>query len=391
MKKKTLNVAMIGGGFMGKAHSSAWLQVNHFFDAPYKVNLKTIVGSRTRVEGFANNWGYGDVSYDWREAVARDDIDIVDIGTPTHLHMEMAVAAAKAGKHIVCEKPLALSYAQSLKMAEAAEKAGVVNYLNHNYRRVPAVAYARQLVQEGRLGKIFHWRGAYLQDWIIDPDFPLTWHLRADTAGAGVLYDLGSHAVDLCRFILGEPVSVMAQTRTFVKERPAPGEAAATFSKGEATGDAKRLPVTVDDAAFMVVDFDNGALGSIDVSRFASGRKNYNDFEIYGDKGALKFNFERMNELEFLDFTQPQAEQGYRRILVTEGCHPYLGAWWPSGHIIGYEHAFTNAFYDFLCAIDTGKPIHPDFREGAQTMRCLETAIRSDKEGRRVEISEIKG
>lgn len=388
--KKTLNVAMIGGGFMGKAHSSAWLQVNHFFDAPYKVKLQTIVGSRTPMESFAQNWGYENVTYDWKEAVTRDDIDIVDIGTPTHLHMEMAVAAAKAGKHIICEKPLALSYAQSLKMAEAAEKAGVVNYLNHNYRRVPAVAYARQLVQEGRLGKVFHWRGAYLQDWIIDPDFPLTWHLRSDTSGAGVLYDLGSHAVDLCRFILGEPVSVMAQLRTFVKERPAPGAAAATFSKGEATGDTKRLPVTVDDAAFMVLDFEGGELGSIDVSRFASGRKNHNEFEIYGDKGALKFNFERMNELEFLDFTQPQAEQGYRRILVTEGNHPYVSAWWPSGHIIGYEHTFTNAFYDFLCAIESGKPLHPDFREGAQTMRCLEAAILSSKEGRRVEINEIR-
>lgn len=390
MNKKTLNVLMIGGGFMGKAHSSAWLQVNHFFDAPFKVKLKTIAGSRTRMEGFAENWGYEDVSYDWKEAVARNDIDIVDIGTPTHLHMEMAVAAAKAGKHIVCEKPLALSYAQSLKMAEAAEKAGVVTYLNHNYRRVPAVAYAKQLVDEGRLGRIFHWRGTYLQDWIIDPDFPLTWHLRADTAGAGVLYDLGSHAVDLARFILGEPVSVMAQTRTFVKERPAPGETSATFSKGEIT-DGKRLPVTVDDAAFMVVNFDKDVLGSIDLSRFACGRKNFNDFEIYGDKGALKFNFERMNELEFLDYTLPQSEQGYRRILVTEGSHPYLKAWWPSGHIIGYEHTFTNAFYDFLCAIDSGEPLHPDFREGAKIMRCLEAAILSNKEGRKVDISEIKG
>jgi len=389
--KKTLNVAMIGGGFMGKAHSNAWLQVNHFFDAPYKVKLKTIVGSKTRMEDFAQRWGYEDVSYDWREAISCDDIDIVNIGTPTHLHMEMAIAAAKAGKHVICEKPCAMNYAQCLAMAQAAEEAGVVNYINHNYRRVPAVAYAKQLVEEGRIGRVFHWRGAYLQDWIIDPDFPLTWQLNAETCGAGVIYDLGSHATDLARYIIGEPTSVSAATRTFIKERPLPGETSTAFTKGEVSGKSKLMPVSVDDAAFMLYDFESGALGSIDTSRFACGRKNYNDFEIYGDKGAIKFNLERMNELEFFDFTQPQEEQGYRKILVTEGNHPYLSAWWPSGHIIGYEHAFTNAFYDFLCAIDSGKPIKPDFRDGAKTIRCLEAALLSAKEHRRVNIEEITG
>jgi len=389
--KKTLNVAMIGGGFMGKAHSSAWLQVNHFFDAPAKVKLKTVVTGKTKLEGFAANWGYEDFSHDWREAVTREDIDIVDIATPTYLHMEIAVAAAKAGKHIVCEKPCALNYGQCLTMADAAEKAGVINFINHNYRRVPAVVYARQLVQEGRIGKIFHWRGAYLQDWIIDPDFPLIWQLRAETAGGGALYDLGSHAVDLSRFIIGEPAAITAVTKTFVKDRPEPGESSVVFSKGEVGKAAKRLPVTVDDAAFMVLEFENGALGSIDASRFCCGRKNFNDFEIYGEKGALKFNFERMNELEFMDFTQPVAEQGYRKILVTEGCHPYMSAWWPSGHLIGYEHTFTNAFYDFLCAIDTGKPMSPDFRDGSKTIRCLEAVKKSSAEGRRVKIEEISG
>jgi predicted dehydrogenase len=389
--KKTLNIAMIGGGFMGKAHSSAWLQLNKFFDAPFKVNLKTIVGSKTRLESFAANWGYGDVSYDWQEVVNRKDIDIVDIGTPTYLHMEMAVAAARAGKHIVCEKPCAMNYSQCLQMAVAAETAGVTSYLNHNYRRVPAVAYARQLVQEGRLGRIFHWRGAYLQDWIIDPDFPLIWQLKEETAGAGTLFDLGSHAVDLSRFIIGEPAAITAVNKTFVKERPLPGESSAVFSKGEVKKETKRSPVTVDDAAFMVLEYENSALGSIDVSRFACGRKNYNDFEIYGEKGALKFNFERMNELEFLDFTQPAEEQGYRRILVTEGNHPYLSAWWPSGHIIGYEHTFTNAFYDFLCAIDKGQPVLPDFRDGSKTIRCLDAAKKSSLDKRRVKVEEITG
>lgn len=389
--KKTLNVAMIGGGFMGKAHSSAWLQVNHFFNAPFKVKLKVVVGSKTPLENFAANWGYEAVSYDWREVVTREDIDIVDIGTPTFTHMEIAIAAAKAGKHVVCEKPCALNFNQCVQMAEAAEKAGVVNYLNHNYRRVPAVAYAKQLVEEGRLGKIFHWRSAYLQDWIIDPDFPLIWQLKEEMAGAGALFDLGSHSVDLARFIVGEPLAVTAVNKTFVKQRPVPGATSAVFSKGEVDKDVKRLPVTVDDASFMVLEFENGALGSADVSRFACGRKNYNDFEVYGEKGAVKFNFERMNELEFFDYTQPSAEQGYRKILVTEAVHPYISAWWPSGHLIGYEHAFTNAFYDFLCAIGGGKHILPDFRDGSKTIRCLDAAKKSSAEQRRVSISEITG
>ena len=387
--KKTLNVAMIGGGFMGKAHSNAWKKVNTFFDAPYKAHLKVIVGSHNPVEAFAERWGYDEVSYDWREVVKRDDIDIVDIGTPTYVHMEMAVEAAKNGKHIVCEKPCAMDYAQCKAMVEAVEKAGVVHYLNHNYRRVPAVALAKKLIDDGRLGRIYHWRGAYLQDWIMDEDAPLTWHLRADQAGAGVLYDLGSHSVDLARYLIGEPCAVTARMETFIKERPLPGAGAATFSKGEKTADAQMGTVTVDDAAFMLLDFENGALGAIETTRFAGGRKNFNDFEIYGSKGSLKFNFQRMNELQFSDLTLPLEEQGYRTILVTEGVHPYLSAWWPCGHIIGYEHTFVNAFYDFLCAIAGDKTIAPNLEDGAKIIRVLEAAKKSNAEGRRVDISEI--
>ncbi len=387
--KKTLNVAMIGGGFMGKAHSNAWIKVNTFFDAPYKVNLKVIVGNNTPLEAFAERWGYDEVSYDWREVVKRPDIDIVDIGTPTYMHMDMAIEAAKNGKHIVCEKPCGMDYAQCLAMAEAAKKAGVVHYLNHNYRRVPAVALAKKLIEDGRLGRIYHWRGAYLQDWIMDEDAPLTWHLREDRAGAGVLYDLGSHAVDLARYLIGEPCAVSARLETFIKERPLPGAGAATFSKGEKTADTKMGTVTVDDAAFMLVDFENGALGAIETTRFAGGRKNYNDFEVYGSKGSLKFNFERMNELQFSDLTLPLEEQGYRTILVTEGVHPYLSAWWPCGHIIGYEHTFVNAFNDFLCAIAGDKTIAPNLEDGAKIIRVLQAAKKSNAEGRRVEISEI--
>ncbi len=391
MAKKTLNVAMIGGGFMGKAHSNAWLKVNKFFDTDYDVNLKVIVGKNNPLEAFAKRWGYEEVSYDWRETVKRPDIDIVDIGAPTFEHMEMAVAAAEAGKHIVCEKPCALTYQQCLTMAEAAKKAGVVTYLNHNYRRVPAIAYAKQLVEEGRLGTIFHWIGTYLQDWIIDPEFPLTWHLQSKYAGGGPLYDLSSHAYDIARFIIGEASAVTAVNKTFVTERPLPGAGAATFSAGSRTEAVQKAPVDVDDASFAVVEFENGALGSIQSSRFASGRKNHNDFEVYGSKGALKFNFENMNELWFLDYTQPQAEQGFRRILCTEGVHPYVSAWWPGGHIIGYEHTFINAFYDFLQAIaGKGLPLKPDFEDGANIIRFVEAVILSNKEHRRVTIDEIK-
>ncbi len=391
MAKKTLNVAMIGGGFMGKAHSNAWLKVNKFFDTDYDVNLKVIVGKSTPLDAFAQRWGYEEVSYDWRAIVKRPDIDIVDIGSPTFEHMEMAVAAAEAGKHIVCEKPCALTYQDCLAMDAAAKKAGVVTYLNHNYRRVPAVAYAKQLVEEGRLGTIFHWIGNYLQDWIIDPDFPLTWHLQSKYAGGGPLYDLSSHAYDLARFIIGEASAVTAVNKTFVTERPLPGAGAATFLAGSKTEATKKAPVDVDDASFAIVEFENGALGSIQSSRFASGRKNHNDFEVYGSKGALKFNFENMNELWFLDYTQPQAEQGFRRILCTEGVHPYVSAWWPGGHIIGYEHTFVNGFYDFLQAIaGKGLPLKPDFEDGANIIRFVQAANLSSKEQRRVTIDEIK-
>lgn len=388
--KKTLNVAMIGGGFMGRAHSNAWKKVNTFFDAPYTVNLKVIVGNHTKLEDFAQKWGYEEVSYDWREVMRRPDIDIVSIGTPTYMHKDMAIEAARNGKHIVCEKPCAMSYRECAQMAEEAEKAGVTHYLNHNYRRVPAVAYAKQLIEEGRLGKIYHWRGAYLQDWIMDPDFPKTWHLDAKRAGAGVLFDLGSHAVDLARFLVGEPRTVLSMHKTFIKQRPLPGANAATFSKGESSGEKVMADVDVDDAASMFLEFDDGVIGTIDLSRFATGRKNYNDFEIYGSKGAIKFNFERMNELQFLDATQPLAEQGYRTILCTEGVHPYVSAWWPCGHLIGYEHTFVNAFYDFLCAIETGKGVTPSLRDGAQILRVLDASKKSAAEGRKVAVEEIE-
>jgi len=388
--KKTLNVAVIGGGFMGKAHSNAWNKVTKFFDVDYEINLKVLVGNKAPVEKLATAWDYDEVSYDWKAVVQRDDIDIVDIVTPTFMHKEMVIAAAKAGKAVICEKPFTLSYTDAKEALQAVEDAGVFHYLNHNYRRAPAVSLAKQLVEEGRLGTIYHWRGAYLQDWIMDPNYPVSWHLKKECAGGGPLFDLASHALDLARFIIGEPAAVTAVNKTFIKERPVAGTGAAAFTAGTGVDTTRRLPVTVEDASFAIVEFENGALGSIETSRFAQGRKNYNDFEIYGSKGAIRFNLERMNELQFLDATQPLREQGYRTILATESVHPYESAWWPSGHIVGYEHTFVNAFADCLNALAGKTTVKPNFDDGAKIIRLLQAIQLSSNEQRRVTIDEIQ-
>lgn len=390
MAKKVLNVAMFGAGFMGKAHSNAWTKVCKFFDVDFEINLKVLVGNKNPMEEFAAKWGYDEVSYDWRAVMERDDIDIVDIGTPTFMHKDMVLAALKSGKHVVCEKPFTLEYADALEMLEAAEKAGVLHYLNHNYRRVPAVALAKQLIDEGRLGTIYHWRGSYLQDWIMDPNFPVTWHLKKECAGGGPLFDLSSHNIDLARYLVGEPVAVTAVNKTFITERPAAGVGAATFSAGTGADKSNMIPIEVDDASAAIFEFENGAIGTIESSRFATGRKNYNTFEIYGSRGAICFNLERMNELEFLDATVPANEQGFRTILATEGCHPYESAWWPSGHIIGYEHTFVNAFADFLRALSAGEKISPNFEDGAKIVRALKAVQLSSELKRRVTLDEIK-
>jgi predicted dehydrogenase len=386
---KTLNVAIIGTGFMGKAHSNAWERTHKFFQLGIKPVMK--VACDTEVEctsTFANNWGWENIETDWRKVVERKDVDIVDICVPTWLHQEIAIAAAQNGKHIFCEKPITLSYAGAKEMYEAAEKAGVVHYLNHNYRRAPAVAFARQLIDEGKIGTIYHWRGTYLQDWITDPKFPLTWHLQKKFAGAGPHFDLNSHSVDLGRYLVGDILAVTAMMKTFITQRPLPGIGAGTFKAG--TGATDMAQVTVDDAAFMLAEFENGALGSFEASRFANGRKNYNYFEIYGSKGSLIFNLERMNELQYLDLADSADEQGFRTILVTNSTHPYIAAWWPPGHIIGYEHEFSHAIVDFLTAIEKGTKIAPNFYDGMKAMQVLEAAIKSAETGKKVTVAEIK-
>jgi len=387
MVKQRLNVALLGTKFMGKAHSHAWSSAARFFDLPAEPVLKVAVGrDKPSLDEFAARWGWEETATDWKQVVARPDIDIVDIATPTALHCEMAVAAAEAGKQIFCEKPLALDAAQAERMAAAVRAAGVTSYLNHNYRRVPAVAYAKHLIDTGRLGRIFHWRGAYLQSWIIDPEFPLTWHLQAEHAGAGPLWDLGSHSVDLARHLVGEIATVQALTTTFITERPLPGSGAGTFKAGGGVGAAARGTVTVEDAAIMAVTFSNGAIGSFESTRFATGRKNANRFEIYGDKGAVAFDLERLNELEFHDATLPSSEQGFRTVLVTEAAHPYISAWWPPGHVIGYEHTFTHAVADFVRAVIAGQAVHPSIEDGVGTMRVLEAAKRAAATGTAVRL-----
>ncbi|MFW6182355.1 MAG: Gfo/Idh/MocA family protein [Chloroflexota bacterium] len=384
---KSMNVAIIGTKFMGKAHSNAWLNTPRFFDLEIKPVLKVAVGrNEEELKAFADNWGWEETSTDWQEVVERDDVDIVDISVPTHLHHPIAVAAAKAGKHIFCEKPFAMNVEQAREMYETAEEAGIVHYLNHNYRRVPAVLLAKRMVEDGEIGEIFHWRSAYLQDWIVDPNFPLTWHLQKDKAGAGAHYDLGTHSVDLARFLVGEPVAITAMTANFIKERPLPGAGAATFSAGE-SGTTEKGEVTVDDASFMLAEFENGALGSFETSRFAPGRKNYNYFEIYGSKGSIVFNLERMNELQLFRRDDPAYAQGFRTIMVTEaGEHDYIANWWPPGHIIGYEHEFHHAVKDFVEAVANEQPVAPNFYDGLKEIEILTAAMTSAQEGVKVTL-----
>jgi predicted dehydrogenase len=374
---------------MGKAHSNAWTSAPRFFQLGLHPVLKVACGQDEKgTRDFAQTWGWQEVETDWQKVVERPDVDIVDICTPTYLHKDIAVAAARSGKQIFCEKPMALNYAEAKEMYEAAEKAGVLHYLNHNYRRCPAVAYARQLIEEGKIGQIFHWRGAYLQDWITDPNFPLTWHLQSKFAGAGPHYDLNSHSVDLARYLVGEVAAVSAMMKQFYAKRPLPGAGAGTFKSGDGGGDMGEQ--TVDDASFMVAEFENGALGAFEASRFASGRKNYNYFEIYGSKGSLAFDLERMNELQYLNLDDPVDQQGFRTILVTNATHPYVAAWWPPGHIIGYEHEFTHAVVDFLTAMEKGTPLTPNFCDGMRNMQVLEAGLLSAKNGCKVLVADIK-
>lgn len=355
-----LGVAMIGYAFMGKAHSNAWRNVASYFDVP-AFERRVLVGRDPEgVAEAAAKYGWAESATDWRAVIARDDIQIVDICAPGFMHAEIAIAALAAGKHVLVEKPLANTLAEAEAMAAAARSAqdnGVQSMIGFNYRRVPALALARELIAEGRLGTIRHVRAAYLQDWLVDPDSPMTWRLNKDTAGSGALGDIASHAIDQVLFLLGEQVTEVAgRLHTFTPSRPGPN------------GPEQ---VTVDDAAWATLTLASGAIASVEVSRVATGQKNSLKLEIYGDKGALLFDLEDLNELGFLDATLPVREQGFRRILVNEPEHPYLEAWWPQGHVIGWEHTFTHEIRDFLRAVGSGTQPSPSFEDGLTVQRIL--------------------
>ncbi|MGC4874773.1 Gfo/Idh/MocA family protein [Micromonospora sp. DT43] len=372
---------MVGYAFMGAAHSQAWRTVNRVYDLPARARMALICGRDTpKVAEAADRLGWDAYTTDWRDLINRDDIDVVDVCTPGDSHAEIALAALAAGKHVLCEKPLANTVAEARAMtaaAETARAAGVRSMCGFNYRRVPAVTMMRQMVAEGRLGVIRHVRAVYLQDWIVDPQFPLVWRLQKDRAGSGALGDIGAHIIDLTQFVVGQRITgVSAITETFVKERPLPAESsglAATVDGGSApTG-----PVTVDDAAIFVARLDGGALATYEASRFATGRKNALRVEINGSLGTVVFDLERLNELEFYDATRPTLEQGFSRILVTEGDHPYMSAWWPPGHLIGYEHSFTHQMRDLIEAIATGTDPAPSFADALQVQLVLDAVTRS--------------
>jgi predicted dehydrogenase len=374
MAKPKLNVALIGYDFMGRTHSNAWRQVARFFhDLPVEPVLKVVVGrSETKVAEARQRLGFEQHATRWQEVMSRADIDVIDICTPGDSHAEIAIAAAEAGKAILCEKPLANSVSEAERMLAAVEKAGVVHMLCHNYRRCPAVALARQIILEGQLGTLHHYRGTYLQDWIVDPAFPRVWRLDKSKAGSGSLGDILSHTMDLSRYLVGEPVRVSGLLKTFISERPLPD------------GSGKKGKVDVDDSAQALVEFDGGAVGYYEGSRFATGRKNYNRLEINGSKGSLIWDLERMNELELYIEEGPQS--GFRTINVTDSHHPFISAWWPPGHIIGYEHSFTHTVYDFIRAIADGKSPRPNFEDGLKNQRVLHAIARSAASGQWVSI-----
>jgi predicted dehydrogenase len=356
-----LNVALIGYAFMGRAHSNAYRQVGRFFSPKYLPRMKVLVGrTASNVKAAAEQLGWEEAATDWREVVRRKDIDIVDISTPGDSHAEIAIEAARAGKVVFCEKPLANTVKDAEKMLAAVKKAGVIHMICHNYRRVPAVMLAKQLIDEGKLGRLYHYRGAYLQDWVADPSVPLYWRLRKEAAGSGALGDIASHSLDLGRYLVGEITEVTAALETFVKERPLP------------ENPKKKGKVTVDDASASVVRFANGALGTIEASRFATGRKNYNRFEINGSTGSIVFNFERMNELEVYLTGDDRRVHGFHNVMVTDGSiHPYFSHWWPEGHLIGYEHTFIHTVYDLLEAVAKNTIPTPNFEDGVQNQKVL--------------------
>ena len=380
MTKKKVGIGLIGYAFMGKTHSNAYRQVGHFFDdLEVEPEMTAICGRNAQnVERAASQFGWKSTETDWRKLIDRPDIDIVDISTPGNEHREMAIYAANAGKTVFCEKPLGNTFDDAKAMLDAVETAKVVNMVCFNYRRVPAVALAKRMIENGDLGRIYHFRARYLQDWIADPNFPLVWRLKKEIAGSGTLGDIGAHILDLSNYLIGDLKELCGLTETFVKQRPLQsppkGDEGLTAKAATEMGE-----VTVDDATAWIGRFENGAMGVFEASRFAPGHRNFNTFDINGEKGTLSFNFERMNELEYFSTQDKSDRQGFRTIGLSEGDQPYAGTYWPAGHIIGYEHTFINTVADLLRAHATGGTTHPDFRTGAYNNLVLDTVGKSSE------------
>ena len=385
----TINVGMVGYKFMGRAHSNAWRQAAHIFQPGLKPVLKAICGrTGPAVMSAAEGLGWEGHETDWRKLIARDDIDLVDICTGGGIsHKEIALGAAEEGKHILCEKPLANSLADAQEMLDAVQKAGVKHMVNFNYRRVPAVALAKSMIEEGLIGRIYHWRGIYLQDWIVDPEFPLVWRLNKSIAGSGPLGDIAAHSVDLARYLIGEIVEVSGMMQTFIEERPLPAEVEGLG----AVAAEERGRVSVEDAVAFLARFENGVFGTFEGTRFATGRKNYNHFEINGSEGSLAFDLERMNELHYYSLRDDRDHQGFRVIKATEPTHPYVSAWWPPGHTLGWEHTFVNSVYDLLEAISSDEMPVPSFADGAQCQAVLEAVEESARSRGWVEVQSVTG
>jgi len=383
---KEIRVGLIGCGFMGKAHSNAYLNVAKFFPLKAKPVMSVVCDiAESSVIAFKENWGWEKYETDYKKLLKSGEIDLVDISTPNINHKEIALMAAENGIHIACEKPLSMNSDEAREMVKAVKKANVINMVCFNYRRVPAVALAKQLVDEGKIGEIFHIRAVYLQDWIIDPDFPLVWRLKKEIAGSGAHGDLNAHIIDLARYLVGDFNEVVGMDKTFIKKRPLPAEEGSLT----ATGKKQKGEVTVDDAVLFLAKFKNGAIGSFEATRFANGRRNFNSIEINGSKGSIVFNLERMNELEFFSSTESQHTQGFKTILVTEPVHPYINAYWPAGHIIGWEHTFLNEIYDLLVGITKNKAVTPDFEDGLKCQQVLDAVVKSAEEKCWIKVDEM--
>lgn len=371
-----IRVGIVGTQFMGRAHSNAYLDVAHYFDLPRIPIMRAACDNVVEnLDAFIKKYGWQTKETDFNKLVARDDIDLIDICTSNRSHKPIVVAAAKHGKHIICEKPLCMNADEAREMLDAAQEANVRHMIAFNYRRVPAIMLAKKLVDEGKIGTVHHFNAVYYQDWLVDPNFALVWRHDIKEAGSGAHGDLNAHMIDLARYLIGEIEAIAAAEKIFIKERPIAG--------GKGTG-----KVTADDAMYFLAKFKDGALGSFMATRFATGRKNYLRLEIFGSLGSLGWNLERLNELDFYSRLDDNTEQGFRNIMVTESNHPYISMWWPPGHVIGWEHTFIHEVGDLLLAIAKKEPVYPDFYDGLRCQQVLDAVSQSAQSERWVVVPE---